>query len=347
VNNTCLCDEGWSQSLELAFFNEDESGTSGTCGNNEQFIFWLHVLNLVLCCTALLQQLLFVGSLGSLKRAVPGLVLMLLLITASSRRISNQNAFLADDLIYSFFFANAFACMHVLLVIFFDRYLEYLSKRLNFGDVRDIRNRVIFVRKLNIVLIFGDTIASQLLWIAALTNQGTALFLIRFALTIFMLRNIYNTSLYVFVFTSTIRDLKLLMQAKNFGGIQAGKENNFVDWLNRRIPQMIKMRKDAIVSSSITLFFIYIPAVFTDFGIEILKYTLIVVPITFMIGVISTVKLNAIKMKSNDSSDMGNDRVSTGTVTSVNTSARNMSARRSAAESSKADAAISVSPVTP
>jgi len=95
------------------------------------------------------------------------------------------------------------------------------------------------------------------------------------------------------------------------------------------------------------LFFIYIPAVFTDFGIEILKYTLIVVPITFMIGVISTVKLNAIKMKSNDSSDMGNDRVSTGTVTSVNTSARNMSARRSAAESSKADAAISVSPVTP
>uniref|UniRef100_A0A7S3PR80 Uncharacterized protein n=1 Tax=Aplanochytrium stocchinoi TaxID=215587 RepID=A0A7S3PR80_9STRA len=297
----CRCEPGWSQSLELNFFTKDNL-SSGLCNTHEGLLQTLYNIEVVFVVILILVQLYVINNVKQFKRAFVGLIIFILMFVASLYRLlREEEALFVDDLVFTFLVAQALGLMPYSMVLAFDKYLYYLEKKFSSWEAASgVASVVQSARKLGSLSSLIDFCASQLFWIATLnSSQLLGKRLTRGAIIIYASRNILNSVAIYFMFRWIARDLKRLQRVREELEIANKSKQNqaYSEWFRKILPQMKRTGNLTLLSNVMILVPFHLPAVFSDVGLQNLKYFIPVVFIVWTLSSLSLIRLKMVKMQ--------------------------------------------------
>mmetsp|Transcript_5210 Transcript_5210/g.6809 ORF Transcript_5210/g.6809 Transcript_5210/m.6809 type:complete len:353 (-) Transcript_5210:392-1450(-) len=214
VNNTCVCDIGWTQTKEFNFYVEDDELQTGLCNYNEKIINSIYGINLVFAVVCILVQLSTIERKKQIKRAVPALVLFSLSILISSWRLLDPSAVVTENVPFTFVFANLTLLICLLDHIAGHRLHIYLSSTFPFilekGNARKYGDYFLKIFPYFVVM---DIITLQLWWIGIFLETKLALICFRASLVWAVIRYLYGF-LNIYLLKVYIMDMQSVISLK-------------------------------------------------------------------------------------------------------------------------------------
>lgn len=251
--------------MAVYFLPEDDILEVGLCHRNRMIEKTLYVIAIVITLLALVSQLLKINRLSQFKRLWPILLAFLLAIGGSFYRLLYpEQALFGVDILFSALIAGVFLLNLLASLLFFDKYVEYLIKRLSAtcptrttgkqsAQAKSLKRAKRFRDWKPIVIVY-DILTYNLLWISALLvkyqQHREGLLLLRFAFGMSFLRTSYILALSEIVLSQIAVDIKQILQfqtefmtqSNNTVGMSENQRNQ-KNKLAKLLPKTIRLRK--------------------------------------------------------------------------------------------------------
>lgn len=250
-NNTCICDvPGWTQSPEFMLFT-DELDTS-LCYYNDSIIRGIYGANLAVSAIGLIAQSVTIKTKSQMKRGLPALTFFTLNIIMSIWRLTDEDALLGVNVLFTFVFANILLSVLAMDHIAAFRVSVYLRE--TFPFIRENRvNRKYgeLQSKFYRVVILLDVISLQSWWIASIfDDRETTLIIFRVSLTWAVIRYLYGF-LNIYVLKVYILDIKRILDQDEHEYSTHG-DSRMKQKLKLVLPLAIRVRNTKIVFPILT-----------------------------------------------------------------------------------------------
>eukprot|EP00924_Labyrinthula_sp_SR-Ha-C_P006531 snap_masked-scaffold_38-processed-gene-0.25-mRNA-1 protein AED:1.00 eAED:1.00 QI:0/0/0/0/1/1/2/0/374 len=219
----CVCDPGWSQSKEMSLYFLDKEDIKdrklGLCTHNDTILTALYIFALVATIMAFLHQILKITKKKQLIRLFPLLLGFLLNIFLCTYKLSDFDGVnLGQDPLFTALFRNMELLYIAAVTISFQRYIFYILKRTQLGNLELTKKARVFSTTSNYVLL-SDFIIYQVLWLTIFMPRKIGYNVIRIFLGLTLVRNQFTLFMVYTLFGTIIRDLRtyllLLRHSKN------------------------------------------------------------------------------------------------------------------------------------
>lgn len=179
------------------------------------------------------------------------------------RLFQRENAFLGDDVFFTFTVSLSFFLSLVSVLLFYDKYFNYLSKKGVFASIRTIKQATKF-RKRNVYVILLDILSTQLMWISCpkvIGDSDVSAVILRIALGLTVFRTTYLLYLSRKVLNCFIEDLRAATQITrklqddaHFSIKAGGNKSEEQDRHHRTLKHVIRLRRIIIFLCVLTYF---------------------------------------------------------------------------------------------
>eukprot|EP00924_Labyrinthula_sp_SR-Ha-C_P001304 snap_masked-scaffold_7-processed-gene-19.59-mRNA-1 protein AED:1.00 eAED:1.00 QI:0/-1/0/0/-1/1/1/0/354 len=284
VNNTCSCDEGWSQSLEFLFYVDDTGPEFDfdtlPCDNNLSVIRCLYGLAATLCLVVIIVYSSRIKKFSQLKRALPLLLSFSGFFTICAQRTIVKDVKFKEDVLFTVLFILAFYASSIATLIFLHRYIWYQKQTLHINSVKISRviKRIIGFEK----LVIGACTVGAVCFLVSVFSEDflTAKIAFQSAFGLYLLQSIYTLIPGGYLISLLLRDVRRISTDER-GGTR--KKNTL-----REVVKSMKLVRDMTVILHVSEFTLWFLGAFTKFGMSLLKYS---VPFNLLLGTIHSITL--------------------------------------------------------
>jgi len=293
---TCICESGFSHSIELNYFLDDDSSLlSGPCLYHEEIVNVLYNISAIVSSLVFSIEFCFrINSSGPssyrkkvLKRWLPVFMTLLCFAIATIYRSVRKHAFLGEDVVFSFFISNGIAFVNTSLTQNLLKYVYYLVKKEEWSS-RNVEVHVLAFKRWEPFWRVLDIGLAQLWWLTCfVSNQGTLLIMMRTFLVGTLVRQVY-----VLVFASNfikkyLVDLEIIARYKgNMSDSEKLEENKeMYAWVQSHQPRIKFLKFSLLAYFNGAVFMVFLPLVW-NLVFLLLTYLIPIVCIWFSISVV-------------------------------------------------------------
>lgn len=282
----CRCNKGWSQSREFAYFNPNDELRAGTCFYHRDIIdHTLYSLVVIASLLSLVAGVLVIKTRKQLQRQIPNLLSHMINLILSVYRLTNPaEALFGIDFLFSFLISITIALNNISVIIFFNKYIQYLMQKIEFVDKTGIRKRGEFLRKLSYAQVVLEIVLAQLLWIVPLTSRGVGLTILKIYFSYQTLAATYRVALNKVSLGYVIKDMEKVIQV-NSSAITLNydsRNRKMKNWVERTLPRTRQTQIMVYLHNSSSAM-IYLMTVAWGFFLQLWVYLL---PLTFLVQAI-------------------------------------------------------------
>eukprot|EP00924_Labyrinthula_sp_SR-Ha-C_P006532 snap_masked-scaffold_38-processed-gene-0.24-mRNA-1 protein AED:1.00 eAED:1.00 QI:0/0/0/0/1/1/2/0/367 len=208
----CVCDRGWSQSKEMSLYfldGEDiDVNQVGLCTQNKSALITVYILALVATIMAFVHQSSRITKKKQLIRLFPLLLGFVLIIFLCAYKLSDFDGVnLGQDPLFTALFRNTELLNIAAVTISFQRYIFYILKRTQLGNLKLTKKVRVFSTASNYVLL-SDFIIYQVLWTTIFLARGVGYNVLRVFLFLTLFRNQYTLFMVHILYGTITRDLR-------------------------------------------------------------------------------------------------------------------------------------------
>uniref|UniRef100_A0A7S3LRE9 Epidermal growth factor-like domain-containing protein n=1 Tax=Aplanochytrium stocchinoi TaxID=215587 RepID=A0A7S3LRE9_9STRA len=212
---TCVCEEGWAQSKEFSFFVKTDELERSFCNFNQDLVQAIYIIILITSTICLILQVPpSLASKSRLKRSITWNSGIFFAFLYSAYRVGNPTAMYGFDVVFSFLIGNSLLCLANGALIFFSRYVHYLTKSFPWAT-EYVRQYAQQLQKLLFLVMVLDVFVFQLHWVIALVpKNSTKLILLRCIFGYLLVRYLM-IFVFLYVMQLFINDMNRVLKSMN------------------------------------------------------------------------------------------------------------------------------------
>uniref|UniRef100_A0A7S3PNU0 Uncharacterized protein n=1 Tax=Aplanochytrium stocchinoi TaxID=215587 RepID=A0A7S3PNU0_9STRA len=280
LNGSCVCNKGWSDTIEFSYFGNVDGVVNETsfCNYNEDLATMSYTVTLILAFAAIIVQ---VFSSEFEQRDERCLFCGLFMVSGFCLiRIKDPDSSLFGvSLPFSVLVANATTLFGAAQVLYFNGYLDYLSKTFSISGNNYIGLAKSYLKQ-ETVIIISDVVMFQPWWLSTFThaNKNASLVLVRLSLGYTVFRVLYVIPL-VYILHRYIQDMDHILSLKPS---QHTQDAEFIKLVQKKLPQTKRMRKLLFVYCFLAIPFYSLPLMWNF----ILSEMMYILPLDFSLFII-------------------------------------------------------------
>mmetsp|Transcript_10006 Transcript_10006/g.12977 ORF Transcript_10006/g.12977 Transcript_10006/m.12977 type:complete len:422 (+) Transcript_10006:35-1300(+) len=213
-DHTCFCEEGWSRPAEFLFVVEETLQDEAPCVLNNAVVQLLYGGLVIISGSALFLEIISFRMKNQLLTLYPQVISFVCVFSSALIRSLNDNTYFGENVLFSFLCVNAVGFYLFSSVIYLNKYLLFLRKKIYAEKFTPSqRHRMWLVKRLNKFSVLYDFSLNQLLWIAAFPKSSAVKrVLFRMGLTLFCVRCLSHMVYSLIILGGTITDMKNMIE---------------------------------------------------------------------------------------------------------------------------------------
>jgi len=261
-NSVCVCDSGWSQSLEMSYFDEDgENKLNQTaCNRNETVEHVIFGGALGVAALIFLMQVFITRKKIHLQHALPILFTTCFIITVAVYRLASEAALFGVDTAFTLLVNGLILGGVWVNVLDMQKYLVYLSRTYPFIMIKGSRIETVtrFFKTTFYPRLISSLVVTQLIWISLLLKKRSQQeYLIRAFLGFVSFTATIHLFSYWYVTYIVVQDLTTLKTAKTKNIVQSRQ----IIWIKEELPKIKRYRMQVILTKIGTILLLLLPLV--------------------------------------------------------------------------------------
>uniref|UniRef100_A0A7S3V2B6 Uncharacterized protein n=1 Tax=Aplanochytrium stocchinoi TaxID=215587 RepID=A0A7S3V2B6_9STRA len=232
----CVCDDGFSQSLEFSFFVDEPFLNSSICIYNENAVSRLYMVLVALAIFTSCMQILKLENQRQVRRQLPHIGYSVFITGESFYRVYYPDKALCGvDPVFTLVFSQCAVLAAWQGYIFLSKYLRYVAKKVQL-DAFFLRAEA-YQRVYFYVLVI-HSVSVQLFWISTWMSRDRVMIVFQFVFTVQVLRVAFQIAFFQFALSELSKDMRKLLDFDDStkmtkSGIQVFLEKN-IDGLEKR-----------------------------------------------------------------------------------------------------------------
>jgi len=265
----CQCNSGFSQTLELNYFVEEEDLQSSICIYHEDAVNGLYVCLIVVIVLSSFLIVVNIERTSQMFRTLPFIIFSVFLFGVSIYRLVNPQALFGKDFAFTFCLTLTAPLSQIQGYIFTTKYLYYMARKIELNEHKTFFLRAENARKLFLFIIILSSFSMQCLWISLWAKRETSLLVYRIVFAVQIVRVSYQIFFMRISIQELINDMEVIIQTEEETNSFASEK--LVRYLKQKVPKVRLMRKRLAVAGIMELF-IWTVVLIWDFALLLGTY---------------------------------------------------------------------------